>query len=42
MHPNDLIRIGEQHLDELRADADRRRLTRLVRNGTRRHGPDDC
>ena len=32
MHPLDLLRIGEQQLDDFRHDADHRRLLRLARH----------
>lgn len=38
MHPDDLIRIGQQHLDDLRHDADHRRLLRRTRHRQRPDG----
>ena len=35
MHPLDLYHITERHLDELRQDADHRRLARLARRNGR-------
>ena len=36
MHPTDLMHISERHLQELRDDADHRRLARFARRAGRR------
>lgn len=38
MHPTDLFHISERHLEELRRDADHRRLLRLARRVGRNSG----
>ena len=39
MHPLDLINIGENYLDELRRDAEHRRLQRVARGTGRTAAP---